>query len=45
VLVVTTSITVGVGIVNKSSGVQRLMDITNVVDDQAEGKGSSVFLI
>lgn len=45
VLIVATSITVGVGIINERSRMQRLMDITNVVNDQAEGERSCVFLI
>jgi len=45
VLVVATSITVGVGIVNERCRMQRLMDIANVVNDQAEGERSCVFLI
>jgi len=39
VLEVATSISLGVGVTDLGSGVKRLMDITGVMDDKAEGKG------
>ena len=39
---VTASITVRVVIVNESSGVERLVNITDVVDDQSQRKRSSI---
>lgn len=41
-LVVATGITLGVGRVDQSFGVERLVDVANVVDDQAQGKGELV---
>jgi hypothetical protein len=44
-LTVTTSITCGVGAVNCGNSVEGLMDVTNVVDNKAQGKGASISLI
>jgi len=44
VLLVTTGITRGVGWVNFRDGVKGLMNITNVVDDQAESERSGISL-
>lgn len=45
VLKVATSITVGVVIIHKSGSVKRLMNITDVVDDESEGERSGVVLL
>ena len=39
VLVIATSITLWVGAVDLRDGMERLMDVSNVVDDQTEGEG------
>ena len=44
-LIVATTITCRELIIDLSSIVKRLMDVTNVVDDQAESKGSLIFFI
>jgi hypothetical protein len=44
-LTVTTSITTGVVAVNFGNSVEGLMDVTNVVDNKAQGKGTSISFI
>jgi len=39
VLVITSSVSMGVVVVDKSSSVKRLVDISDVVDDQSQGEG------
>ena len=38
-LTVATAVTLGEGVVDSRDGVKRLMEVSNVVDDQTEGKG------
>lgn len=44
-LVITTSITAGVGVIDLGYGMEGLMDVTNVVNDETQGEGAGIGLV